>query len=127
MPEIYLSAHEKTTCIIRERSRRIILIMTTREQRAHEIANRFPITAKNGTWTVPSQTSATKYAVLLKGGVHRCTCPDHELHGNECKHILAVRYVIQGEVNADGTTTVTETFEVTKRTTYKQDWPAYNE
>ena len=125
MPTIYLSGHAKTSCIIRDRSRILLLMMTTREQRAFDIANRFPITAKNGTWTVPSQTGAGKYAVMLKGTPH-CTCPDHELHGNECKHILAVRYVIQGEVHADGTTTVTETFEVTKQTTYPQEWPAYN-
>src|SRR5713226_746665 len=92
---------------LHDRSRIFVLMMNTREQRALEIANRFPITAKNGTWTVPSQSSSAQYAVLLKGGSPRCTCPDHELHGNECKHILAVRYVIEGEVHADGSTTVT--------------------
>src|SRR5258708_2894939 len=106
----------KKQLTLRDRSRIFVLMMNTREQRALEIANRFPITTKNGTWTVPSQSGSGKYAVLLKGDSPRCTCPDHELHGYECKHILAVRYVIQGEVHADGTTTVTETFEITKQT-----------
>lgn len=35
-------------------------------------------------------------------------------------------YVIERRDNPDGTSTVTETFEVTKRTTYPQNWPAYN-
>src|SRR2546422_11389379 len=63
MPQIYLTAHAKTSCIILRRSRIIGLMMNTREQRALEIANHFPITAKNGTWTVPSQSGSGKYAV----------------------------------------------------------------
>jgi transposase len=40
-----------------------------------------------------------------------------------------VEYVVQREQNGDGTETVTETvtLSATKRTTYKQNWPAYNE
>ena len=40
--------------------------------------------------------------------------------------MLAVRYLIQKEEKPDGSVTVTETFEVTKRTTYPQQWTAYN-
>jgi len=47
-----------------------------------------------------------------------------------CKHIYAVEYTVRQKANADGSTTVTETLTVSatveKRTTYKQDWPAYN-
>jgi hypothetical protein len=40
-----------------------------------------------------------------------------------------VEYVIQREQNGNGTETVTETVPLTatKKTTYKQNWPAYNE
>jgi hypothetical protein len=39
---------------------------------------------------------------------------------------MAVRYIIERQENPDGSTTVTETFEITKRETYRQDWPKYN-
>ena len=54
----------KKQLTLRDRSC-IFSLMNTREERALDIANRFPITAKNGTWTVPSQNGAGKYAVLL--------------------------------------------------------------
>lgn len=100
--------------------------MTSREQKALEIAAKFRITKSSGKWLVPSQSSYKKYAVRIAGTNGDCTCPDFELRREACKHVLAVRYVIQREQNADGSTTVTEVFEVTKRTTYPQDWPAYN-
>ena len=60
-----------------------------------------------------------------------CSCPDHENHGGKCKHIYAVEFTVKREVSPTGVTTVTETLIVTetvevKRTTYTQDWPAYN-
>ena len=39
---------------------------------------------------------------------------------------MAVKLTIQRELNFDGSVTVTQTVEVTKKTTYAQDWPAYN-
>ena len=121
-----MSAFEKTSCIARDRSR-IILIMNTREERALEIADRFRIAESSGKWLVPSQSMPSKkYAVRVVGDSGDCTCPDFELNLKPCKHLLAVRYVIQRERNPDGSVTVTETFEVTKRKTYRQDWPAYN-
>ena len=63
-------------------------------------------------------------------GTH-CTCLDHERRHVKCKHIFAVQFVSERERHEDGPTTVTETLIVTetvevKRTTYTQDWPAYN-
>jgi transposase len=60
-----------------------------------------------------------------------CTCADHETRRCVCKHIYAVRFVIQREqsvtVEPDGSTTITERVTVTKtRKTYPQNWPAYN-
>jgi transposase len=58
-----------------------------------------------------------------------CTCPDFETRGVTCKHIFAVTYVMKREENADGSTTVTKSVTVTartERTTYPQNWPAYN-
>ncbi len=99
----------------------------SREQRALEIADRFRIVESNGQFFVPSQKIANKkYAVRIGRASEFCNCPDFELRHTPCKHVLAVRLTIQRELNFDGTTTVTETVEVTKRTTYPQDWPAYN-
>lgn len=43
-----------------------------------------------------------------------------------CKHIYAVRFTLQSQSNRDGTVTVTETLTVERKTTYPQNWPAYN-
>jgi len=58
-----------------------------------------------------------------------CTCPDYETRQQTCKHIFAVTYVMKREEHADGSTTVTKSITVTattERTTYPQNWPAYN-
>lgn len=101
-------------------------LITAREQKAREIADKFRIVESCGKWLVPSQSSTKKYAVRVVGNSGDCECPDFEKRREACKHLLAVRYIIQREQNPDGSTTVTETFEVTKRTTYPQQWTAYN-
>lgn len=104
--------------------------MDAREQRGIEIANQRRIRKTTGGYLVPSQAGgATKYAVFMAGAKPKCSCPDHETHGGKCKHIFAVEYVIQRELNFDGSETVTETVKVVetiKRTTYPQNWRAYN-
>ena len=84
---------------------------------------------RRGEWIVPSQSNNGRYTVKLDAEKPTCTCPDHQTRGCKCKHIFAVEHVIQHRQNGDGTATVTEAFRVTaaKRTTYRQDWPAYNE
>jgi transposase/predicted nucleic acid-binding Zn finger protein len=107
-----------------------------RQQRGLAIAARFKITQKSGIWFVPSQSGPTKYIVRIDRESAFCSCPDHETRGCKCKHIYAVEYVMKREEHADGSTTVTETASVTdkkttvvaeKRTTYPQNWSAYNE
>ena len=103
--------------------------MEPRQQRGLMIAALSKITRKNGDWVVPSQSGNGRYTVHLDPEKPTCTCPDHETRACKCKHIFAVECVIKRERNGDGTTTVTEAVRVTamKRTTYRQDWPAYNE
>ncbi len=100
-----------------------------RQQRGLIIAALSKITKKNGDWIVPSQSGNGKYTVHLDPDKATCTCPDHETRACKCKHIFAAEYVVQREQNGDGTETVTETVTLTatKKTTYPQDWPAYNE
>src|SRR5438309_3018836 len=105
--------------------------MDARERRGLEIAARSKVVRRGLGWSVPSQSGAGKYTVTglpraMEGGP-RCSCPDFELRGQPCKHIFAVRIVIQREFDY-GNGTVTETVSVTKtvKRTYAQNWPAYN-
>lgn len=103
------------------------MAINEREQRGLAIAALCKLNGKNGVWAVPSQSGSGKYEVIHDGTMPpRCTCPDFETRACKCKHIYAVEYTIQREVNKDGSTTLTETMTVTKKVTYKQDWPAYN-
>jgi transposase len=101
--------------------------MDLREQRGMELAATRVIKKKKGVWFVPSQSGNDKYQVNVQ--MATCTCLDHETRGVTCKHIYAARFVMKRERNADGSTTVTESLTVTetKRTTYPQNWSAYNE
>lgn len=86
--------------------------MTERELKGLQIAACSRIVRKGPIWHVPSQSSSVRYAVHVAGMVDSCTCPDHELTGNCCKHIHAVKYVIKRESFPDGRTIVTKTLEV---------------
>jgi transposase len=101
--------------------------MDLREQRGMELAATRVIKRKKGVWLVPSQSGNDKYQVNVQ--MATCTCLDHETRGVTCKHIYAAMFVMKRERNADGSTTVTESLTVTetKRTTYPQNWSAYNE
>ena len=101
--------------------------MDLREQKALEIADRFRVVESRGKWIVPSQHSLKKkYAVRIVGNSGDCTCPDFETRRRDCKHMMAVRFVMERRDNPDGSTTVTERMTVARRTTYRQQWPAYN-
>jgi transposase len=106
-----------------------------RRQRGLAIAALFRITQKDGRWIVPSAKGQGSYTVHLdppNSSVPMCTCSDFANRGEPCKHIYAVRCVVERESHPDGTETVKETVTVTremtvpKKPTYKQNWPAYN-
>lgn len=77
------------------------------------------------TWMVPSATQVSG-GYLVNVAEKTCTCPDHELRRCKCKHMWAVEFSRTVESHADGSQTVTDSMTYT-RTTYAQDWPAYNE
>jgi transposase len=100
-----------------------------RQERGIQIAKVARIDRKdNGTFAVPSMSGNGRYTVDPVAAT--CTCPDCQ-NGHKCKHIFAVEFILSRETtqNADGSTTVTDTvaFKAVKRTTYPQDWPAYNQ
>lgn len=104
--------------------------MTTtdpREQRGLIIAATCRLKQKGKAWIVPSQTGSGTYTVVPDEQQPFCSCPDFETTGKRCKHLHAVEFTIKREQNADGSVTETRTLTLTeKRTTYRQDWPAYN-
>ena len=98
--------------------------MEMRELKALEIAARQRIVSEgNGVYTVPSQTSAAKYRVVLHPVVS-CTCEDWLLRQGECKHILAAK-IARERIGGEKEQQI-ETNEVPKRPTYRQNWPVYN-
>lgn len=101
--------------------------MDAREQRGMQIAalRKIDRTDEPDEYLVPSQNAvSTKYRVNIKA--QTCSCPDFEDRHLKCKHVWAAEFTLKRETNADGTVTETQITTVTKRTTYKQDWPAYN-
>lgn len=74
-----------------------------------------------------SPNASRKYTVCQSDSGCSCTCPDFEERGQACKHVFAVRFVIQRELFDDGTEIETRQVTVAKvRKTYSQNWPAYN-
>jgi transposase len=100
-----------------------------REQRGLEIAARSRIELHEGAWRVPSQSGNGRYSVILsKARGATCTCPDYETRGLDCKHVYAVRFVMEREQRADGRVTFRRSLTLTEtvKRTYPQQWPAYN-
>ena len=100
-----------------------------RQIRGIEIAETRTIRKRDGWWWVPSQTGSKLYRVQLTSKFATCECADFNKRGTACKHIVAACVMqIKREQNADGTTTVTErvVFAAEKKTTYPQNWAAYN-
>src|SRR5262249_39602538 len=102
-------------------------VMDARRQKAHELADRARITCVNGCWTVPSQSGNGSYTVLLDEHGALCDCPDFELRGKDCKHIMAVKlFAKRRERGVEQDTTNVQPSAKAKRKTYPQQWPEYN-
>lgn len=105
--------------------------MTPREERGILIAAKCKIEKAKvrGSYYVPSQSKGGTHYLVDPACPH-CDCPDFQEMGLKCKHVFAVEYTLQREKNTDGSITQTETLTVSEtvevKTTYKQDWPAYN-
>lgn len=102
--------------------------MNRRETDGPEIAARMRVLRDATGWAVPSQTGGTKYRV--DAAAASCSCPDFDLRRSACKHVYAVRFVIQREQGESAPEPdAADDFPpepTPKRPTYRQDWPAYN-
>ncbi len=98
--------------------------MDGREMRGMVIAATSRLRRSKAGWIVPSQSIGTRnYQVTsdLPGALGlTCTCPDYELRGLPCKHIIAV------EITTKRETPEGDVLTETVRVTYTQDWSAYN-
>jgi transposase len=96
-----------------------------REERGRMLAKDKRIKHVAGTtWMVPS-ASHNSGGYLVNTLDASCTCPDHETRRTKCKHLWAVELMQTVETAPDGSTVITESVKVTRKT-YAQDWPAYN-
>jgi transposase len=96
--------------------------MDARVIKGIEIAKKGGITETSKGWIVPSQSGNGAYLVYKEGMGTKCTCPDCESRGVECKHQVAVK-VFYGETKDEqGNVTVTKAVKIT----YPQNWKAYN-
>ena len=99
--------------------------MDTRQEKGLALAKDKRVRHVSGpSWAVPSQSNDVK-AYLVNATEATCSCPDFELRRLKCKHLWAVEMVRTVETAPDGSTTVTESIKVTRKT-YVQDWPKYN-
>lgn len=99
--------------------------MDMRQLKALEIAARMRLVWEDGAWSVPSSSGQGKYRVVLKPEGNTCTCPDFELTGKDCKHVLAASFVCERDYG--GKTLLIDTDVLPAKKTYSQDWPKYNE
>lgn len=104
--------------------------MDARQLRGMEIAATMPVRRSTHGWLVPSQAGRGTYTVspvrsnLVDAGAadpFTCSCPDYELRGLPCKHIIAVELTVRREYNSDG-----EMVAEHVKVTYTQNWSAYN-
>lgn len=99
--------------------------MNAREERGLVIAALCKLNKTTDDWLVPSQSGEKVYRVNAQR--QTCTCPDHTEHGHKCKHLYAVEFTAKRETGRNGNVIETRAITFTKKTTYKQNWPAYNE
>jgi uncharacterized Zn finger protein len=97
--------------------------MNARKQKGEQLARTVQIQKKGmDKWLVPSQTGNGEYTVNRAGETFRCTCPDYQNRGQECKHIYCVEIKILKWFDNQGNSGT----EITIKKTYTRDWSAYN-
>jgi hypothetical protein len=100
--------------------------MVARDVKALELSGTTRITYVAGSWLVPSQSANVRYRVNPTASTPACSREDFQLRGAACKHILAVRQLLErqlcGEPHPDPATIPMRP----ARPTYKQVWAAYN-
>jgi transposase len=98
--------------------------MDAREAKAQTLTSDMRIAFKDGQWIVPSQTrSGVKYTVNPSQLNPSCDCEDFLLRAKPCKHIEAVRLLLDRQIMGEAPPPPTPPV---KRKTYGQRWSEYN-
>ena len=98
--------------------------MDAREAKAQKLTGDMRITFKEGKWLVPSQCSpSTRYAVNPSLAAPSCECDDWQLRRLPCKHIEAVRLLLNRQIKGEPPPVVPPP---PPRPTYGQRWSDYN-
>ena len=100
--------------------------MDTREAKACEMTGDSQVSFRAGAWRVHSQTESRYYKVNPSPAAPACENADFALRAQPCKHIMAVRLLLErqlkGEPNPDPATIPIRP----ARPTYTQDWASCN-
>lgn len=98
--------------------------MNARQQKATQLTGDLRILFKDGQWLVPSQSSpSTRYTVNPSLANPSCTCDDYQLRRQPCKHIAAVRLLLDRQIKGELPPVVPP---LPPRPTYGQRWSEYN-
>jgi len=98
--------------------------MDARETKAVKLTGDMRITFKDGEWLVPSQSSpSTRYKVNPSAANPSCECEDWQLRRLPCKHIAAVRLLLDRQIKGEPPPPIPES---PPRPTYGQRWSEYN-
>jgi transposase len=101
--------------------------MNAREVKGLELTGDLRIAFQAGVWTVPSQSTAgVAYTVNPGSAAPSCTCEDFQLRNQPCKHIEAVRRLLDRQIKGEPNPKPEEVPARPLRPTYAQDWANYD-
>jgi transposase len=100
--------------------------MDNRDVKASEMTGDARISFQAGEWHVHSQTESKYYRVNPSPTATACECEDFQLRQKACKHVLAVRLLLDRQIKGDPLPDPATIPMRAPRPTYKQDWPSYN-
>lgn len=100
--------------------------MEIREAKAWAMTGDARVSFSGGSWKVHSQTESRYYSVNPSPSAAACECEDFALRAQPCKHILAVRKLLERQLKGEPNPTPDQIPGLPPRPTYGQDWPAYN-
>jgi transposase len=100
--------------------------MDAREVKACEMTGDARIAFRDGAWHVHSQTTSRYYRVNPSAVAPTCECEDFALRNKPCKHVLAVRLLLERQMKGEPNPAPESLPARPPRATYRQDWVSYN-
>jgi transposase len=101
--------------------------MNGKEKRGIQIAATRKIERAGNLYAVPALKGNALFKVDLVVEPPKCTCPENRRHQVLCEHIFAAKLFRQREEVDNEASKLPDPPPKTKRKTYTQNWPVYNE